>query len=190
MLIFGRLRSVVHLAELHVVPVEGQEGAVVAGEAADDSPEVEVSRAPGLPLALGLATLVHLLLLLALTAPGGMRRGAEAASFQPELWPALQARIVVETPPVLAEPVRPAPSRLENPEAGVAIEQKAPPQKKSTEPEQQVIEQQQEDQAQRRQKQGCLGPEELARLEQARSADMDPQADRPAAGLGIPCVEG
>ncbi len=194
MSVFRCFFFVAQLAQAHVLQRDGGERAEIAPDPANEGTDSEAQRAPSLLLALSLASLVHVLLFWALTAHPGPKRGVDAASFPVELWPAFQARITEGTTPALVEPPNPAPLRLESTDADATIEQKASTstQKNSAEPEKRVLEQQgdQERQEQREQKQGCLGPEEMARLEQARSSNTDSQTGVQAVGTGTPCVEG
>lgn len=122
-----------------------------------------------------------------------MKRGAEAASFQVELRPALQAQIMTERPAAVPEPAKPETVTMDAPDAELAVEQKAPAQQKRVEQEQPLPEKPQQDEERRQeleQKQGCIGPEEMARLEQERRSGSEQPVDGRAGGLGIPCVEG
>jgi outer membrane biosynthesis protein TonB len=186
MLVFRCVFFVARMAVLHVLPAGGKES---AGKSAGANPQSP----PSLLLALSLAILIHALLLWALTVPSDAKRGAQAASFPVQLRPALQAKLTSELTPALPERVSTAPLTAEASNANVAIQQKAAPQEKRAEPEKQVLEQPRPDvqeQQQREQKQGCLGTEELARLEQARSSNTDPQAAGRAVEVGVACVEG
>jgi hypothetical protein len=143
-------------------------------------------------LALVLATSLHVLIFLALTAQPGMKRGADAVS-QVESRPAFQAQIMTERAAAGPEPVKPetvtmAPSVAEPP-----IEQRAPVQPRRVEQEQPLLEKPQQDeegQELSEPKQGCIGPEEMARLEAERRRGSEQPGDGQAVGLGIPCVEG
>jgi hypothetical protein len=123
-----------------------------------------------------------------------MKRGVEAPSYQVELWPAFQAQIMPEPAPELAELAGPESVKLEAADAEVVIEQKVPEQQKRDASKPQALEQppqaESERQELREQKQGCIGPEEMERLEQARRSGTDAAGDDPAGGLGIPCVAG
>lgn len=185
MLVFRCVFFVARMAVLHVLPAGGKER---VGESAGANPQSPPSLLP----ALSLAILIHVLLLWALTVPADAKRGAQAASFPLQLWPALQAKLIAEPTPAPLEQANPAPLSQEASDANVAIQQKASPAEKRVEPEKQVLEQSQrhDQEPQREQKQGCLGTEELARLEQARSSNTDPQAAGRAVEVGVACVEG
>lgn len=181
------------LAKLCVLSFGGDGEGGRAPDSDFERPEDTPQRDRSLLLALILATSLHILLFLALTAQPGMKRGAEAASFQVELRPALQAQIVTERPAALARPAPPETVTMDASDAELSIEQKAPAQQERVEQEQPLPEkpqQEEERQELREQKQGCIGPEEMARLEQERRSGSEQPGDGRAAGLGIPCVEG
>ncbi|GAB3474206.1 hypothetical protein [Polaromonas eurypsychrophila] len=149
---------------------------------------------PNLLLALGLASLAHILLLFALTANPDVRRGVEATVEQAPGWPGIRAQIMAERAPAVAAQISPVPLEDTASDAALSIEQKMPVQKKVVELERQVLEQpQQREQAQeeqREQNQGCLGPEEMARLAQPPGGESGALGNGQAIGVGIPCVEG
>lgn len=191
MLVFRWLLMFVHLAALRALPFGSGGAAGNTSKSGFDRPDEVLRRAPRLLLALALATLVHILLFLVLTAEPGMPRGADAASSQLELRPAVQARIWVEPLAVNPEPAKPVSLTSD---AGAAVKQNSPVQQTPVAPEQQVFEQSrldaEEQQEVREQKRGCLGPEEMARLEQARISGTDATGNGPREEVGFPCVEG
>lgn len=186
--------SVVHLAARHVLPSGGDGTPGAAPHSVANGTDDEAQRAPSLLLALGLATSLHILLFLALTAQPGVRRGVDAAFIQVELWPAFQAEITAVPAAAVPEPDRPEPPGLEASDAEVAIERNAAAPQKPVEPEQKLPEQPAEEDKERAeqpaQTPGCLGPEEMTRLEQARRGVAGPSLDGQEPGVGVPCVEG
>ena len=100
-------------------------------ETAGQEPAMQEPKIPNLLLALGLASLAHILLLFALTANPDVRRGVEATVEQTPGWPGIRAQIMAERAPAVAAQISPVPLEDTASDVALSIEQKMPVQKKS-----------------------------------------------------------